>query len=103
MNSTESETIQTNEQTTEKIDRRKIKRAPWRTIENEDGTTKYNSKPNDPDYFKKYWNEKRRDVESNVIICERCQKKFTQGHLTRHLKSTYCIKRYNEQVIELLN
>ena len=99
MSSTESETTQTNE----KIDRRKIKRALWRTTENEDGTTKYNSKPNDPDYFKKYWNEKRRDVESNVITCERCQKKFTYGHLTRHLKSTYCIKRYNEQMSKLLN
>ena len=97
---TETKPIET---TTEKIDKRKIKRAPWRTITNEDGTTKYNSKPNDPDYFKKYWHEKRCEKESTVITCERCQKKFTFGHLARHLKSNYCIKRYNEKMSKLLH
>ena len=98
-----TENTQTIETQTEKIDRRKIKRAPWRTIVNEDGTTKYNGKPNDPDYFKKYWSEKRKDVESIVITCDRCQKKFTLGHQSRHLKSTYCIKRYNEKMSKLVS
>ena len=97
---TENQPIET---TSEKVDKRKIKRAPWRTITNEDGTTKYNSKPNDPDYFKKYWHEKRCEKESTVITCERCQKKFTFGHLARHLKSNYCIKRYNEKMSKLLH
>ena len=38
---TENQPIETT--TTEKIDKRKLQRAPWRTITNEDGTTKYNS------------------------------------------------------------
>ena len=37
------------------IDRRKILKAEWRTIVLEDGTVKYNSKPNDPLYFSKYY------------------------------------------------
>ena len=97
------DTEETQEQTSEKVDKRRIKRAPWRTTILEDGTIKYNDKPNDPEYFKKYWSEKRRDVESTVVVCERCQKKCTAGHLTRHLKSNYCIKRYNEQMVKLLN
>jgi len=93
MDSTESEHEQSNEQP-EKIDRRKIIRASWR--HKPDGT--YNDKPNDPLYFQKYWNEKRKEKESTVIICDKCQKKFTFGHLTRHLKSNYHIKRCNQQI-----
>ena len=51
MNTTDSENDIT--QPVEKIDRRKIKKALWRTIALEDGTTKYDSKPNDPDNFLK--------------------------------------------------
>ena len=57
----------------EKIDRRKIKRTPWRTITLEDGTTKYNSKPNDPEYFKTYYHEKKslttlKKLSVNIVI-----------------------------------
>ena len=88
-------------QTEIKIDRRKT--APWRTITLEDGTTKYSSKPTDPEYFSKYWHNKRKESESLKITCDRCQRQFTAGHTTRHQKSNYCIKRYNEQIISLLS
>ena len=44
-------------QTEIKIDRRKKHLGE---PDLEDGTTKYNSKPTDPEYFKKYYQEKRK-------------------------------------------
>ena len=41
------------EEPVEKIDKRKILRALWRTTILEDGTKKYNDRPCDPLYFKK--------------------------------------------------
>ena len=43
------------EEPAEKIDKRKILRALWRTTILEDGTKKYNNRPCDPLYFKKYY------------------------------------------------
>ena len=76
----------------EKIDKRKILRAPWRTTILEDGTKKYNDKPLDPNYFKKYYDEKRKCKETKVIICELCNRRVTSGHIRRHQRSNICKK-----------
>ena len=87
----------------EKVDGRKIKRTPWRTITLEDGTTKYDSKPNDPDYFKKYYHEKRKFNDAVKIKCEYCDKCYTKGHKARHEKSNHCIKAQNDKIVLLLS
>ena len=103
MNSTESENVQPIEPTTEtKIDKRKIKRAPWRTITNEDGTTKYNDKPNDPEYFKKYYHTKRKFIVNNKINCEYCNKLTYQRHYERHQQRKSCIEAKNQLMQNLV-
>ena len=74
----------------EKIDKRKIKRALWRTTILEDGTTKYNNKPCDPLYFEKYYDEKRKEKELTVISCELCNRKIACGHILRHQRCNIC-------------
>ena len=82
------------------IDRRKILKAEWRTSVLEDGTVKYNSKPNDPLYFSKYYDSKRKEKESIIICCEKCNRFIAQGHKIRHEKSIICNKRYNENLLK---
>ena len=79
----------------EKIDKRKILRALWRTTILEDGTKKYNNKPCDLLYFKKYYDEKRKEKELTVISCELCHRKTTFGHILRHQRSNICKTNYN--------
>ena len=55
-----------------KIDRRKILRAEWRTTILEDGTIKYNKTPCDPNYYKKYYDEKQKAKYSASICCDKC-------------------------------
>ena len=83
------------EEPVEKIDKRTIKRAPWRTTTLEDGTIKYNNKPCDPLYFQKYYDEKRKEKESIVITCELCLRRVACGHIHRHHRSNICKKNYN--------
>ena len=77
----------------------KIDRALWRTTTLEDGTTKYNKKPCDPLYFKKYYDEKRKEKEATIITCELCQRKIACGHILRHQRSNICEKIYNQSLI----
>lgn len=80
----------------EKIDRRRIKRAPWRTTVLEDGTIKYNDKPNDPHYHAKYYHAKRRVILCSPVNCEICGATVSKAHLTRHKQTTKkCIKLQN--------
>ena len=79
----------------EKIDKRKILRVLWRTTILEDGTKKYNNKPCDPLYFKKYYDEKRKEKESIVITCELCHRSVACGHILRHQRGNICEKNYN--------
>ncbi len=81
--------------TVEKIDKRKILRTPWRTTILPDGTTKYNDRLCDPLYFKKYYDEKRKQIDGAVIQCQLCARKTTFGHLFRHQRSNICKKYYN--------
>lgn len=90
-------------QPVEKVDRRKIKRALWRTITLEDGTTKYDNRPSDPNYFKKYYDEKKKAKVSLIIACDRCQKQIAAGHILRHQRTKLCEKRYYEHQIKLLS
>ena len=83
------------EEPVEKIDKRKILRALWRTTILEDGTKKYNNKPCDPLYFQKYYDEKRKEKESIVITCELCLRRVACGHIHRHHRSNICKKNYN--------
>ena len=99
--SSDSETKPT-EQKHEKIDRRKIKRALWRTIENEDGTIKYNGKPNDPDYFKKYWHAKRKLIANLKFECEYCHKPTMKRHYERHQQRKSCIEAKNQLMQKLV-
>ena len=84
----------------EKIDRRKIKRALWITTILDDGTQKYNNKPNDPLYFQKYYDDKRKGKEGAIICCDKCLRNITAGHIIRHQKTNYCNKRYDENLIK---
>ena len=79
----------------EKIDKRKILRASWRTTILEDGTKKYNDRPCDPLYFKKYYDEIRKEKEHTVITCELCNRHITFGRIQRHKKTNICKKYYN--------
>ena len=91
-----------NEIENEKMDRRKILRAPWRTTVDEKGNVKYNDKPNDPEYFKKYWIAKRQFKDAERYVCECCDKEIAYGHKARHQKTTYCLKRKNDKMEKLL-
>ena len=81
--------------TVEKIDKRKILRTPWRTTILPDGTIKYNDRPCDPLYFKKYYDEKRKAIDGAIITCQLCQREVTSGHIHRHQRSKICQKNYN--------
>ena len=83
------------EEPVEKIDKRKILRTPWRTTILEDGTKKYNDRPCDPLYFKKYYDEIRKEKEHTVITCELCERRVTCGRIHRHKKTNICKKYYN--------
>ena len=74
------------------IDIRKIKRELWRTITLEDGTTKYDNRPSDPNYFKKYYDETRKEKESQIITCEKCLRNIASGHIKRHKKQLFVIR-----------
>ena len=83
------------EEPVDKIDKRKILRALWRTTILPDGTKKYNKKPCDPLYYQKYYDEKRKEKESIVITCELCLRRVACGHIHRHHRSNICKKNYN--------
>ena len=83
------------EEPVEKIDKRKILRTPWRTTILPDGTKKYNDRPCDPLYFKKYYDEKRKAIDGAIITCQLCQREVTSGHIHRHQRSNICKKYYN--------
>ena len=83
------------EEPVEKIDKIKILKAPWRTEILEDGSKIYNNKPCDPEYFKKYYHEKRKEKEAIVITCELCLRRVACGHIHRHHRSIICKKNYN--------
>ena len=85
-----------------RIDRRTIKRAPWRTTILEDGATKYNDKPNDPLYFQKYYDAKRKFQDASRYVCECCNKEIAYGHKARHLKTKYCVRAQNAKMEGLL-
>jgi hypothetical protein len=87
------------EEPVEKIDKRKILRALWRTTILEDGTKKYNNKPCDPLYFKKYYDEKRKAIDGAIITCELCHREVTSGHIQRHQRSNICKKNYNLRLL----
>jgi hypothetical protein len=59
--------------------------APERQLSN----GKYNHKPLDPEYFKKYWQEKL----LIHIECPRCGKLTGKGKISRHYKTLVCIKK----------
>ena len=83
------------EEPVEKNDKRKILRTPWRTTILPDGTKKYNDRPCDPLYFKKYYDEKRKAIDGAIITCQLCQREVTSGHIHRHQRSKICQKYYN--------
>ena len=80
------------EEPVEKIDKRKILRTPWRTTILPDGTKKYNDRPCDPLYFKKYYDEKRKAIDGAIITCQLCNRHVTSGHIHRHQRSNICKK-----------
>lgn len=84
------------------IDRRTIKRTPWRTTLKEDGTIKYNDKPNYPDYFKKYWHAKRKFIANVKINSEYCNKLTYQRHYERHQQRKSCIEAKNRLMENLV-
>ena len=50
-------------------------------------TDTYNTKPLDPEYFKKYWRS------YNVVVqCDKCGRPAQKLHYARHQKSTLCKK-----------
>ena len=79
----------------DKIDKRTIKRALWRYITLEDGSVKYNKHPIDINYYKKYYDEKRKAIDAAIITCELCNRHITSGHIHRHQRSNICKKNYN--------
>ena len=84
------------------IDRRKIKKikkveeepveTSWRTTILPGGTKKYNDRPCDPLYFKKYYDEKRKAIDGAIITCQLCNRQVTSGHIHRHQRSNICKK-----------
>ena len=83
----------------EKIDKRKILRAPWRTTILEDGTIKYSKKACDPLYYQKYYDEKRKEKEAIVITCELCLRRVACRHIHRHHRSNICKQKYNLRLL----
>lgn len=103
MNSTESENeIENAQPIVIKIDRRTIKRAPWRTTVNEDGTVIYNHKPLDPEYFKKYWHAKRKLIANLKFECEYCHQLTMRRHYERHQQRKSCIEAKNKLMESLV-
>ena len=100
MDSTESE--HENVEQPIQIDRRTIKLAPWRTTVLEDGTIKYNDKPNDPDYFRKYWHAKRKLIANLKLECEYCHKLTMKRHYERHQQRKSCIEAKNKLMQSLV-
>jgi hypothetical protein len=56
------------------------RRAEWRYNEE---TNKYDSKPNDKDYFRKYMAQR--------VECKHCGKMILRGDLSKHKKRPVCI------------
>ena len=48
---------------------------------------KYNTKPSDPEYFKKYYH-----AHSEKVTCQFCGKLTGQFKMFRHVKSQKCLK-----------
>ena len=72
------------EQTNEpKVDKRTIRRAPWRW--NEDGT--YNHKPTSESYFRDYY----RKNASHHVNCTFCNKSVVFHDIKRHQKTKKCL------------
>ena len=64
------------------------------------GQLKYDNRPSDPLYLKKYYDEKRKEKKSQIICCEKCLRNIAAGHKTRHQKTIICNKIYNENLIK---
>ena len=62
------------------------RRAEWRYLEN----GKYDNRPIDKDYFKKYMIVK--------VECPLCGKFIQRGDLSKHKKRTICAKNRKEQI-----
>ena len=77
------------------VDKPKKIRAPSRTIILEDGTTKYDYTPLDPQYFVKYYHSTGNIKEAVIVNCELCHRQTTAGHKHRHQKTNICKKLYN--------
>ena len=85
------------------IKKQRVKKAPWRTTVNEDGSIKYNDKPLDPEYHNKYYHEKRKTILCSKVTCDICGSIVSKVHLPRHKQSTkICIKKQNERIVSLL-
>ena len=95
-----NELIEEIKEPVEKNDRRKIRRALWRTTILEDGTMKYNKNPCDPLYYQKYYDEKQKAKYSAIICYDKCKRNIVQGHIIRHQQTNICNKIYNELLIE---
>ena len=68
--------------------------APQRHLEN----GKYNSKPNDPEYFKKYYHQ----VVKQPYTCPRCDSILSSKSLRhRHEKTIYCMHAYTTKNHEI--
>ncbi len=68
-----------------------VPKKDWRPVKEstryDKETDTYNHKPNDPDYFKKYWRS------YNVVVhCDKCGRPAQKLHMARHQKSTICKK-----------
>ncbi len=72
-------------------------RAQWR--HNPDGT--YNNKPIDKEYFKRYYDEKLKDVK---VLCDQCGFMCSKTKYRRHQRSAKClqIKAFVENKLNLI-
>ena len=86
------------EQITKPTDNCKIKRALWRY--SPDGT--YNNEPINPDYFRNYWDEKRKFIANLKFECEYYHKLTMTRHYERHQKRKSCIEAKNKQMESLV-
>jgi hypothetical protein len=57
----------------------------------------YNNKPNDPEYFNKYYNEKNRVP----VVCPHCTCMVPKLTLLRHMRSNKCKKKANLKIINI--
>ena len=95
-NTNDTENIKT------KTKKQRVKRAPWRTTVNEDGTITYSNKPLDPEYNNKYYHEKR-IILCSKVSCDLCGSCVSKAHLTRHKQtSKKCGKKQNEIIVSVL-